>query len=130
MRVIDSLMKSFLSNQDLETILKELHFYTRKFSTISCIRTNNISLVTTVPSSSLHQFQALLKEKLLLLLNLSFQEQVLDHLYPSQPQKRLPNSANSPISLSVSDCSTETLVKVVLVLNHSLISSTIQLDLS
>ena len=130
MKVTDSLMKSFLSNQDLEMILKESLFYTRKFSTISCIRTSNTLLETTVPLNSLLQSQAPSKEKLLLLLNLSFQELVSDHLYHSQPQKRLPNSVSSPTLSLVSDFSTETLVKVVSVLNHSLISSIIQQDLS
>jgi len=128
MNQTDLLMKSFRSSQDQVTILKESHSYTRRSSTIFFIRTNNTLLVTTVPSNWLHQFPAQLKEKLLLLLNLYFQEPVLDHSCLWQLQKRLPNFASSLTSLLVFVSLTEISERVVLVLNLSLTSSIIQLD--
>lgn len=128
MKVTGLLTKSFPSNQDQVTILRELHSCTRRFSIIYCIRINSILLVTTVPLNWLHLFLVQLKGKLLLLSNLYFQEPVLDHLCLWQLQKRLPNFVNSLISLSVSVYSTEISARVVLVLNPSLTSSTIQLD--
>ena len=121
-------MKLFPSSQDLETILKESLFCTRRFSTIFFTRTSNTLLVTIVPLSWLHPSQAQLKEKLRLLLNLYFQEPVLDHSCLWLLQKRLPNFVSSLTSLLVSVSSTEISERVVLVLNLSLTSSIIQLD--
>ena len=128
MSLIDLLMKLSALSQGQEMILKESPFFTRKSSITYYIRISNTSLVIILPSSLQLQFQTPLREKLLLLLNPFCQELVSDHSFLWLHLKKLPSYASFPILWLESDFSIEILVKVVLVLNHSLISLIIQPD--